>query len=127
MERLRRIQNHVAMAAQPPVTSHVLDTSIGLPAADLTVRLERQTSNGWELVGAVETNSDGRAPGLTSVGQDLRGVCRLTFDTQEYFERRGIKEYFYPEVAITFKLATTDHYHVPLLIAPFGYSTYRGS
>ncbi|KAF0719105.1 Aste57867_1282 [Aphanomyces stellatus] len=128
MERLQTIQSHMAAAAQPPVTSHVLDTAIGAPAANIMVRLERQTANGgWEVVGAVKTNADGRVPGLSTVGQDLRGLCRLTFETAAYFEARGIREYFYPEVVLTFRLTTTDHYHVPLLLAPFGFSTYRGS
>ncbi|OQR86692.1 hypothetical protein ACHHYP_10277 [Achlya hypogyna] len=128
MNRIQVLQKQV-MASQPPVTSHVLDTSRGVPAANLRVELEREASPGiWVPVGQGVTNADGRVPGLTAVGQDVSGTCRITFHTQAYFEANGTTEYFYPVVSIVFRVVdATAHYHVPLLINPFGYSTYRGS
>ncbi|EQC36703.1 hydroxyisourate hydrolase [Saprolegnia diclina VS20] len=128
MNRLEVIAQHV-MPATAPVTSHVLDTSRGRPAADMRVALERETAPGvWAQIGAGVTNADGRVPGLTTPGQDVVGTCRITFYTQAYFEQTNVAEFFYPSVTIVFRVTEIGgHYHVPLLINPFGYSTYRGS
>ncbi|OQS00251.1 5-hydroxyisourate hydrolase [Thraustotheca clavata] len=124
MNRLDVIKKHTMV--QPPVTSHVLDTSRGCPAQGMLIVLERQTGGNWTTVGSGVTNADGRVSGLTHVGQDLTGTCRITFETQAYFEQNNIPEYFFPFVSIVFKVkCAEDHYHVPLLINPFGYSTYR--
>jgi 5-hydroxyisourate hydrolase len=94
----------------------------------MRVVLEKKTPQGWVQVGAGTTDADGRVPGLTQVGQDLEGVCRITFHTEGYFQRMNVTEYFYPVISITFRMSDKDeHYHVPLLVNPFGYSTYRGS
>ena len=102
------------------ITTHVLDTSRGRPAADVPVVLERAVDSGWETVGRGTTDADGRARDLLSSAPE-DGRYRLTFDT-------GAHSHFYPEVTVTFVVeGGEDHYHVPLLLSPFGYSTYRGS
>lgn len=105
------------------VTTHVLDTARGRPASGVPVRLER--SDG-AAVGQGRTDDDGRVRGLGPDRLDA-GDYRLVFDTGAYFVALG-QNGFYPEVTVTFTLADVDaHYHVPLLLSPYGYSTYRGS
>jgi 5-hydroxyisourate hydrolase len=111
------------------ITTHVLDTSVGRPAQGVPVVLERAAAQDrWELVGRGETDADGRLRSLTaSNAPGAAGVYRLVFDTQRYFERGGTTA-FYPAVVVVFEVPSADdHYHVPLLLSPFGYSTYRGS
>ena len=104
------------------VTTHVLNTSRGLPASGVRVRLESQSNDGgWKALGSGVTNSDGRA-NLAPEGV-AEGVYRITFDTAVY-----MPDGLYPEVAITFNVRdTARHYHIPLLLSPYGYTTYRGS
>jgi 5-hydroxyisourate hydrolase len=108
------------------ITTHVLDTSRGRPAVGVPVSLERATGAGWQPLGKGTTDANGRASDLlASPPQD--GRYRLTFDTGAYFRAVGDVG-FYPEVTIAFEVQRgEDHYHVPLLLTPFGYSTYRGS
>jgi len=110
------------------ITTHVLDTSRRRPAAGVPVRLEAHTDGGWQTLGRGATDADGRLRDLLPEGQTLAsGLYRLTFDTSAYFSSHGV-EGFYPEVAVTFRVAdAAQHYHVPLLLSPYGYSTYRGS
>jgi 5-hydroxyisourate hydrolase len=112
------------------ITTHVLDTSSGRPAAGVPVVLARAApeGEGWEVVGRGVTDADGRQGDLAPNGRRLAGGrYRLTFDTAAYFTRSGL-EGFFPEVSVVFSIAEGDeHEHVPLLIAPYGYSTYRGS
>lgn len=111
-----------------PLTTHVLDIRLGRPAAGVAVRLERKDARGvWHEFAAGATNDDGRVPDLLPEGALAPGVHRLTFDTAAYFAEQSV-EHFYPQVSIEF--IVTDlarHHHVPLLLSPFGYSTYRGS
>jgi 5-hydroxyisourate hydrolase len=111
------------------ITTHVLDTTLGRPAGGLMVMLDRRTDDGeWETIGRGHTDKDGRLRTLYP-GNDapLPGVYRLSFDTQRYFEAFDV-DGFYPEVVVVFEtLAGESHYHVPLLLSPFGYSTYRGT
>ena len=108
------------------ITTHVLDTSRGCPAAGVPVVLERAVDSGWESVGRGTTDADGRARALLSSAPQA-GRYRLTFETGAYFEAAGGAG-FYPEVSVTFLVERgQEHYHVPLLLSPFGYSTYRGS
>lgn len=105
------------------ITTHVLDTARGRPAQGVPVRLER----GGEVLGRGETDSDGRLRDLLSGGPLAFGTYRLVFDTARYFESQGV-EGFYPEVRVDFEVRdAARHFHVPLLLSPFGYSTYRGS
>lgn len=111
------------------ITTHVLDTSRGRPAEGVPVVLElRAAGREWVVLGRGETDADGRCKNLLS--PDARpetGVYRLTFDTGAYFSARGVGS-FYPETSIVFEVRDPrEHYHVPLLLSPYGYSTYRGS
>jgi 5-hydroxyisourate hydrolase len=110
------------------ITTHVLDTSRGQPAAGLPVTLEVEAAGGWELVSKGATDEDGRISDLVPEEIELApGVYRLMFDTARYFAAHEV-EGFYPQVTIVFKFGDPgQHYHVPLLLSPFGYSTYRGS
>ncbi len=108
------------------ITTHILDTARGQPAAGLRLRLELGTTMGeWAAVSTGVSDAGGRASLLDSTPNE--GVYRLTFDTGTYFDGLGIKG-FYPEVQVVFVVRDAQaHHHVPLLLSPFGYSTYRGS
>ena len=111
------------------ITTHVLDVSIGKPAAGVLVKLDRQADDGrWETIGIQETDSDGRARVLLRDGEPLiAALHRLTFKVGSYFRDCQV-DGFYQEVTIAFIVKdASQHYHVPLLLSPFGYSTYRGS
>src|SRR5579875_3581033 len=109
------------------ITTHILDTSKGKPAEGVTVILFHLADDEWEEIAQVKTNSDGRTPELADEDHLQReGIFKLHFETKEYFERSQIKT-FYPYVEIVFEASKGEHYHVPLLLNPFGYSTYRGS
>jgi 5-hydroxyisourate hydrolase len=111
------------------LTTHVLDTARGEPAAGVTVWLERVSDAGPEEIGRASTDADGR---VRDIGpQQLPpGTYRLVFGTGDYLARTGAGRdaAFFPEVAVTFAVdGQAPHYHVPLLLSPFGYTTYRGS
>jgi 5-hydroxyisourate hydrolase len=111
------------------ISTHVLDTALGKPAAGVSVSLERIGSRGAATqLGAGTTDSDGRLRTLLAAGGSLEpGDYRLRFDTAAYLARAG-HPIFYPAVSVDFRVAQGGaHYHVPLLLSPFGYSTYRGS
>ncbi|HYE86758.1 MAG TPA: hydroxyisourate hydrolase [Vicinamibacterales bacterium] len=111
------------------ITTHVLDTSVGRGAAGLQVLLERRFESGdWESLSRGTTDLDGRLRTLYPEGKPLvSGVYRLTFDTARYFEAQSVTA-FYPEVVVIFETAPGEkHYHVPVLLSPFGFSTYRGT
>lgn len=104
-----------------PISTHVLDTTRGAPAAGVRVTLERYDDGEWKATGQGVTNSDGRVKDLAS--EVRKGRYRLRFDTGSYD-----RESFFPEVVITFEVRdASQNYHVPLLLSRFGYSTYRGS
>jgi 5-hydroxyisourate hydrolase len=110
-----------------PITTHVLDTRTGRPAAGIAVSLEKLDAGAWQVIGSGATNDDGRLAVLLAEGALAAGRHRITFDTGAYFQRQNV-EHFYPNVTVEFDIADpTQHYHVPLLLSPFGYSTYRGS
>lgn len=110
------------------ITTHVLDTTRGLPAQSLPITLYVQTKGGWKELANGITNSDGRIVGLLADNIVLPlGVYRMHFATKAYFESNNEKG-FYPFVDIVFELdGSNRHYHIPLLLTAFGYSTYRGS
>ncbi len=109
------------------ITTHVLDTSLGRPAAGVEICLEIRRGGKWVRVGNGMTDADGRLRTLTGNGSVQRGTYRLTFDTGAYF-RAAEREAFFPHVVIEFDVRDgAQHHHVPLLLSPFGYSTYRGS
>ncbi|KGJ79523.1 5-hydroxyisourate hydrolase [Cryobacterium roopkundense] len=108
------------------ITTHVLDAVTGRPARGLAVNLEHRGDDGWALLATGETDADGRVADLGPAALPV-GRYRLDFDTGTWFEASG-RPTFYPEVQITFELADeAAHCHVPLLLSPFSYSTYRGS
>ena len=109
------------------LTTHVLDTARGRPAAGVRVTVEARAGDGWTPVGRGVTDGDGRVPGLVPEGALAAGVHRLTFATGDWFLAQGL-EGFYPEVTVVCRITDPGgHYHVPLLLSPYGYSTYRGS
>lgn len=110
------------------ITTHILDTALGKPAAGVEITLHQWEENGtWKALGTGVTNDDGRLNEAMQENILLQGTYCLTFAVAAYHERMGVKG-FYPEVQIQFRIEDpTQHYHVPLLLNPFGYSTYRGS
>ncbi|HWC84488.1 MAG TPA: hydroxyisourate hydrolase [Pseudonocardiaceae bacterium] len=106
------------------LSTHVLDATRGTPAAGVAVRVESRVDGCWQPSATGVTDADGRARDLGHPGV---GSHRITFDTGEYFDRLGVAA-FYPEVTITFEVRDADaHHHVPLLLSPYAFSTYRGS
>ena len=110
------------------LSTHVLDTAVGRPAAGIGVRLEIEDGAGWRELAAHATNGDGRVAQLLPAATALAAATyRLTFDVAAYHAARGGAG-FYPHVSIVFTVRDAgQHHHVPLLLSPFGYSTYRGS
>ena len=110
------------------ITTHVLDTALGKPAVGVKIRLDLAEGAGWKSLGEGTTDGDGRLRTLLAPGSQLEaGAYRLRFETGEYFSGLGVAGFF-PTVDITFIVRESGgHYHVPLLLSPFGYSTYRGS
>jgi len=107
------------------ISTHILDTARGLPAAGVNIQLQRLEHNPWQDVALVCTNKDGRAPELAQLKDLPAATYRLRFDTASYLQTQQ-QPVFYPWVEIVVELSQ-GHYHIPLLLSPFGYSTYRGS
>lgn len=110
------------------ISTHVLDISLGRPASGVTVVLEvEELGTGWRPAGRGATDKDGRLRDLLGAGTLVEGTYRLTFDTHTYFADRKI-ESLYPQVSVIFSVRDIRlDYHIPLLLSPFGYTTYRGS
>lgn len=109
------------------LSTHILDQGAGKPAVNLEVLLQQLTDDGWVQIGAQRSDSDGRIGDFELEEALTTGIFQLDFDTGDYFEQAG-EQCFYPYVSIIFKMADADqHYHVPLLLNRYGYSTYRGS
>lgn len=110
------------------ISTHVLDVSAGRPAAGVAVILEVSSGgSAWAEKGRGVTDGEGRLKDLSVGGQLQPGTCRLTFDTGAYFAAQNVKG-LYPQVMIVFEMKNvTEDYHIPLLLSPYGYSTYRGS
>ena len=109
------------------ITSHILDTSTGKPAAGITIVLYNGENDEWTEITRGITNEDGRSKDL--VGDKMKlieGIYKLRFETKDYFDKNRIPT-FYPYVEIIFEIISDEHYHIPLLLSPFGYTTYRGS
>ena len=133
--RAGAVQQHVA-GLRSPITTHILDIALGRPAAHVAVRLERLapgSTDAWELLAVGKTNSDGRVPDLLEPADWVAaGTYRIGFDTAGYYAAGGPQgaTTFYPHAQIVFEILggqERQHFHVPLLLSPFGYSTYRGS
>lgn len=110
------------------ITTHILDTSRGRPAEGVAVSLEWLQGGAWRPLGQGVTDADGRQRALVPAGHRLEaGRYRISFAVGDYHARLGV-EGFYPEVSIVFEVRDpAQHFHVPLLLNPFGFSTYRGS
>jgi 5-hydroxyisourate hydrolase len=111
------------------ISTHVLDVSLGRPAGDVPVRLERRSASGvWQLVRSAQTDADGRCVQLLGEDDDLTaGVYRVAFDTASYFSAQKV-EGLYPVVEVTFHVQEGEaEFHIPLLLSPNAYTTYRGS
>ena len=109
------------------ITTHVLDTAVGLPGKNISIRLQTKRNNLWQTIAQGITNADGRIPDLLPQERNLKpATYKMVFDTGSYYANQNLKT-FYPEVEIQFTTFDETHYHVPLLINPFGYNTYRGS
>jgi len=109
------------------ITTHVLDTAAGRPGHSIAIELERVEHGTWHLIGGGITDDDGRLRTLTPPGPVQPGTYRIRFQTGPYFAAQGVTGFF-PVVEIQFVIADGEqHYHVPLLLSPYGFSTYRGS
>ena len=109
------------------ITTHVLDIARGEPAEGITVILELRQASEWTPIGRGTTDGKGRLDTLTE-GPVAPGTYRLTFDIGAFHREQGLSVAFFPEVKITFNVRDPDeHFHLPLLLSPFGYSTYRGA
>jgi 5-hydroxyisourate hydrolase len=108
------------------LTTHILDVARGLPAPDIQVRLEKNVENDWQWISESMSDADGRARLRAPEDSFETGTYRLTFEVAPYFDSLQISA-FYPFVQVVFTVHDERHHHVPLLLSPFGYSTYRGS
>ena len=109
------------------LTTHILNTTKGLPAEGVTIILYQGQNDEWTELTRGITNADGRIPDLLPNNKLLQqGIYKMRFETKDYFDKQQVKT-FYPFVEIIFDITSNEHYHVHLLLNPFGYSTYRGS
>ena len=109
------------------ITTHVLDTSVGVPGKNICIQLQSFQNNQWKTITQGRTNNDGRIADLLPQNKNLQhSTYKMVFHCGEYYQQQNIKT-FYPMVEILFNTFDEEHYHVPLLLNPFGYSTYRGS
>lgn len=117
-----------AMAADNPLSVHVLSTQDGLPAPGVIVTLERKAAEGWQQLSTAQTNEQGRVTDLYPQETPLQnGIYRVTFYTGDWFKDMASKTFF-PEIPVVFEIdGSLQHYHIPLLLSPYGYSTYRGN
>lgn len=117
-----------AAAQAYQLSTHILDIGAGKPAPGVTISLSRLGSDGiWQEIDRKTTDADGRIRDFLRQGDaDNRGIYKLTFHTKPYFEARK-QETFYPFIDVVFEIRNEDHFHVPITLSPFGYSTYRGS
>ena len=118
----------LASAAPNPLSVHVLDQQSGRPTAGIRVTLEQRVDAGWRELSAGVTDAQGRIPALYPEGKAMEAAdYRIVFKTGEHYARSG-QASFFPSIPVEFTASgATQHYHVPLLLSPFGYSTYRGN
>ncbi len=118
----------IAYSANNPLSVHVLNTQDGLPSPNVQVTLEQMKDGKWIELSSALTDKQGRVTALYPEGKKLdHGTYKVTFKTGQWFKGKNI-ETFFPEIPIVFNVdGTLDHYHIPLLLSPYGYSTYRGN
>lgn len=118
-----------AQEATYQLSSHILDITQGKPAPNVKITLSKQDKGGkWMIIDEKMTDENGRIKDFLREGVEVahRGIYKLTYHTAPYFERLGQKS-FYPFIEVVFELQDDSHYHVPITLSPFGYSTYRGN
>ena len=108
------------------LTTHILDTTIGKPASGVEIILYKLQNDTWKNIANGCTNNDGRIPDLLREEEKLNGIYKIRFETKAYFRSNNIQS-IYPFIEISFEVDSSEHYHIPLLLSPFGYTTYRGS
>lgn len=108
------------------ISTHILDIAAGKPAKGVALSLEKEVAEGWKPVGIGATDDDGRCSSLGTADELQPGIYRLTFLVGDYFAAASQKS-LYPEITVSFLVEAGQKYHIPLLLSPFGYSTYRGS
>ena len=110
------------------LSSHILDVSKGLPAKEVSIKLEKynEQTKVWSFVDEKKTDLNGRITDFLNSKKSNLGIYKLTFYTSEYFKKDGI-ESFYPYIEVVFQIKDQNHYHVPITLSAFGYSTYRGN
>ncbi|WP_413997924.1 hydroxyisourate hydrolase [Flavobacterium sp. W1B] len=110
------------------LSSHILDISRGLPVANVLIKLEKQTANGsWEFIAKNETDKNGRVQNFLPYAKtENKGIFKLTYFTEPYFNNLK-QDSFYPFIEVVFQIKDDKHYHVPITLSPYGYSTYRGN
>ena len=118
-----------AQEAKYQLSSHILDITQGKPAPNVKISLSKQDQNGnWPIIDEKLTDENGRITDFLKVENELnhQGIYKLTYQTAPYFKELG-QESFYPFIEVVFELKDNNHYHVPITLSPFGYSTYRGN
>ncbi|WP_194852132.1 hydroxyisourate hydrolase [Nonlabens antarcticus] len=118
-----------AQEAKYQLSSHILDVSQGLPATNVTISLSKQDTNGlWVAIDEKNTDKNGRINDFLKEEKNIdhEGIYKLTYHTAPYFKELG-QESFYPFIEVVFELKGDNHYHVPITLSAFGYSTYRGN
>ncbi|PQA97499.1 5-hydroxyisourate hydrolase [Chryseobacterium piscicola] len=110
------------------LSSHILDVSKGLPGADVKIKLEKynKQSKTWAFVDEKNTDTNGRISDFLPSEKDNLGIFKLTYYTSDYFKKNNT-ESFYPYIEVVFEIKDKNHYHVPITLSAYGYSTYRGS
>ncbi|GGM18321.1 hydroxyisourate hydrolase [Pseudomonas asuensis] len=118
----------MALAANNPLSVHVLNLETGVPSSGINVTLERHVGDTWQSLAQGTTNEQGRIAELYPANTSLqKGEYRVVFKTGDYYKKTG-HDTFFPEIPVIFEVKQTDqHYHIPLLLSPYGFSTYRGS
>lgn len=117
-----------ASLASDLLSVHILNQQTGTPSSGVNVVLEKKVENNWQVLNSAETNKDGRISKLwpDNIKEEV-GIYRVTFKTGDYFKKQKL-ESFFPEIPVEFKINNiNEHYHIPLLLSQYGYSTYRGS
>nr|WP_315394717.1 hydroxyisourate hydrolase [uncultured Sphingobacterium sp.] len=122
------VQVSLAQETKFQLSSHILDITTGKPATNVKITLSKMNKNqSWTMIEEKNTDSNGRIKDfLKQDGKDNTGIYKLTFHTSSYFKSLGNKS-FYPFIEVVFELVDNEHYHVPITLSPFGYSTYRGN
>lgn len=118
-----------AQEASYQLSSHILDITQGKPAANVKISLSKQNASGtWAVIEEKTTDANGRIPDFlkNAEGVDHKGIYKLTYFTAPYFKSMG-EDSFYPFIEVVFEIKDGNHYHVPITLSPFGYSTYRGN